>query len=292
MSARPPGAVLAAIFTGVQVGAAIVASRAAVGDLGPTALALFRYMIGAAMILPLAIHLGWRWVPVRDLWVIAALGIGQFGILIALLNFSLNHLSSGLASLLFATLPVQTVLVAAAFGREALTWRRLLGTAMTTAGVGAALWARVAAESAGGWLWVGIAAAIASAFTGAVCSVLYRPYLARYPTVQVSGTAMAASVLFLALLSGVDAPPIGWDNLAAAPWAIVAFIGASSGVGYILWLYALRELPATDVTLFLSLSPITAAALGALLLGEQLGIGLFLGLGLVVLGMRLVLKAG
>ena len=85
-AARPLAAVLTAAFTGVQVGAAIVASRAAVGDLGPTVLALFRYMIGAAIILPIAVHLGWLRIPLRDLWVIAALGIGQFGILVALLN--------------------------------------------------------------------------------------------------------------------------------------------------------------------------------------------------------------
>jgi len=292
VSARPVGAVVAAALTGVQVGAAIVASRAAVGELGPTALALFRYAIGAAIILPLALHLGWRRIPWRDFRMIAALGIGQFGVLIALLNLSLVHLSSGLASLLFATLPVQTVLVAAALGRERLTWHRLLGTALTTVGVGAALGERIAMETSGAGFWVGVAAALASALTGAVCSVLYRPYLARYPTVQVSGLAMAASVAFLALMATADPPPIGWENLAAAPWAIVAFVGASSGFGYITWLYALREMAATDVTLFLSLSPITAAGLGALLLSEPLGIGLFAGLGLVVLGMWLVLRAG
>ncbi|MDF1793685.1 MAG: DMT family transporter [Thalassobaculaceae bacterium] len=290
-SARPWAAVLTAAFTGVQVGAAIVASRAAVDELGPTVLALFRYMIGAAMILPLAVHLGWRRIPLRDLWVIAALGIGQFGILVALLNLSVLHISSGLASLVFATMPVQAVLVSAAVGRQRLTVQRLLGAALTTLGVAAALGDRVLGEAAGTGLWIGIAAALASALTGALCSVLYRPYLARYPTVEVSGIAMAASVLFLAVLSGVNGPPIGWDNLAAAPWGIVAFVGASSGIGYITWLYSLREMAATDVTLFLALAPITAALLGALLLDEPMGLGLFLGLGLVMLGMRLALSA-
>lgn len=292
MSPRhPPLAVLTAAFTGVQVGAAIVASRAAVGDLGPTVLALFRYAIGASMILPLALHLGWRRIPLRDLWVIAALGIGQFGILVALLNLAVTHISSGLASLIFATMPVQTVLISAILGRQALTLRRLLGAALTTVGVAAALGDRLAGEVAGPGLWIGIAAALASATTGAACSIFYRPFLARYPTVELSGIAMAASVVFLAALSGLDAPPIGWDHLAAAPWGLVAFVGASSGIGYITWLYSLREMAATDVTLFLSLAPITAAFFGALLLDEPLGLGLFVGLALVILGMRLVLTS-
>ena len=289
-ASRPPLAVMTAAFTGVQVGLSIVASRVAVDDLGPTVLALFRYSIGAAMILPLAVHLGWRRIPLRDLWVIAALGIGQFGILVALLNLAVMHISAGLGSLIFATMPVQTVLISALLGRQALTLRRLAGAALTTLGVAAALSDRLIGEAGGAGLWIGIAAALASAFTGAVCSVLYRPYLTRYPTVQVSGLAMGASVLFLALLSPFDGPPIGWDALDAAPWGIVAFIGILSGVGYITWLYSLREMVATEVTLFLALAPITASALGALLLGETLGLGLFAGLALVILGMRLALS--
>ena len=288
---RPPLAVLTAAFTGVQVGAAIVASRAAVDDLGPTVLALFRYAIGASMILPLALHLGWRRIPLRDLWVIAALGIGQFGILVALLNLAVMYISAGLGSLIFATMPVQTVLISAALGRQALTLRRFLGALLTTLGVAAALSDRLIGEAVGIDLWIGIGAALASALTGAVCSVLYRPYLTRYPTVQLSGLAMGASVLFLAVLSPFDAPPIGWDALEAAPWGVVAFIGASSGIGYITWLYSLREMAATEVTLFLALAPITALLLGALLLGETLGLGLFAGLALVIIGMRLALSA-
>jgi drug/metabolite transporter (DMT)-like permease len=102
---------------------------------------------------------------------------------------------------------------------------------------------------------------------------------------------MGASVLFLAALSPFDAPPIGWDALETAPWGIVVFIGASSGIGYVAWLYSLREMAASDVTLFLALAPITAALLGAFLLDETPGWGLLVGLALVILGMRLALTA-
>lgn len=48
----------------------------------------------------------------------------------------------------------------------------------------------------------------------------------------------------------------------------IAFIGVSSGVGYFLWLWALRHAAASKVSLFLSLSPLTAMLLGVLWLGE------------------------
>jgi drug/metabolite transporter (DMT)-like permease len=67
----------------------------------------------------------------------------------------------------------------------------------------------------------------------------------------------------------------------------VIFIGISSGVFFYLWLWALERTTATRVTVFLALSPITAAGLGALLLGEPLTLLLLLGLVCVVAGLCL-----
>jgi len=70
-------------------------------------------------------------------------------------------------------------------------------------------------------------------------------------------------------------------------WLAVLFIGAGSGIGYYLWLWALRHASATEVTVFLALSPITAAWLGALWLGEPTSPASLLGLVLVALGLWL-----
>ena len=57
----------------------------------------------------------------RDLMPIALLGIGQFGILIALLNYGLQDVSSGLGALVFASFPLMTMVVAAALRLERMT---------------------------------------------------------------------------------------------------------------------------------------------------------------------------
>lgn len=81
---------------------------------------------------------------------------------------------------------------------------------------------------------------------------------------------MLVSVLFLA----VQALPEHWpQRVATLPpqtWAIVIFIGASSGIGYLLWLYALKHETPTRVTVFLALNPVTAGILGSLLLHEAI----------------------
>ena len=63
------------------------------------------------------------------------------------------------------------------------------------------------------------------------------------------------------------------------------FIGLSSGGGYVLWLWALKTIAATRVTVFLALSPITATALGVALLGEPVTAGMLAGVVCVAAGL-------
>jgi drug/metabolite transporter (DMT)-like permease len=139
---------------------------------------------------------------------------------------------------------------------------------LSIAGVGLSLVPKLGAPHIGHW-W-GEGAVLASAGVGALCSVRYRPYLQRYPTVPVSAFAMGASVLFLAPLALLEGGASRVVALGPAAWGVVAFIGVSSGAGYFAWLYALKHESPTRVTVFLALNPVTAALLGAVLLGEPL----------------------
>jgi drug/metabolite transporter (DMT)-like permease len=280
--------VVAAAAIGVQVGAAMVASRYVVHETGPASLALLRYAIGVLCLVPPILAAGTlpRFAA-RDVAPIAALGILQFGVLIALLNVGLRYIPSGRAALLFTSFPLMTMVIAAALGRERLTLAKTAGVLLTILGVGLALGEQALARG-GDRAWLGEAAVLASAFCGALCSVLYRPYLARYPTLPVSAFAMLASVVFLAALAAGEGfwatfPPA----ISSSGWAAVVFIGVSSGVGYTVWLWALAHAPATRVSVFLALSPVTAAVLGALLLGESLTAGALAGLACVAAGLWL-----
>lgn len=275
-------ALAAAIATGVQVGAAMVATRVVAGEVGPVTLALLRYVIG---FLCLA-GPGWmalRRTPIawRDVAPVCALGIGQFGVLVALLNAGLRTVPSGRAALLFATFPLLTMLIAAALGQERLSLRRSLGVALTVLGVG------LAVGTGDGGSWLGQAAVLGAALAGAACSVGYRPYLKRYPPVAVSAVAMLASVAALAVVAPLEG---AMPALGPAGWGAVLFIGVGSGAGYFLWLHALKHLPATEVTMAMALSPLTALGLGAALLGEPIGPGALGGFAAVSCGLWLATR--
>jgi drug/metabolite transporter (DMT)-like permease len=273
-------AVLAAAATGVQVGAAITATRYVAADISPASLAFLRYAIGVACLVPPLMFARVRFAR-ADILPIAALGIGQFGVLIALLNYGLRTVPAGRGALIFATFPLLTLVVAALVGHERVTRGKLIGILLTLAGVALALGDKLAGSGS----LLGEFAILASAATGAVCSVLYRPYLRRYPTLPVSAFAMAAAAAALLV-------PAAFDDLAVAPfsltggaWAAIVFIGLSSGGGYVLWLWALKTIAATRVTVFLALSPITAALLGALFLGEAITAMMIAGVACVAAGL-------
>ena len=286
---RLPAAAAAA--SGILVGAAIVATRFVIDQTAPASLALLRYAIGFCCLLPpvlLSVRVGFA--P-RDLAPIALLGIAQFGILIALLNFGLQFIPSGRAALIFATFPLLTMLFATGLGRERLSAAKTVGVLLTIAGVGVALGEKALQGGASGG-WLGEGAVFASAVCGAACSVLYRPYLQRYPTLAVSAFAMLASVGFLAVLAAQEGFFRAWPHFTPGGWLAVLFIGMNSGAGYYLWLWALRHTTPTRVTVFLALSPLTAAGLGAWLLGEEISSLLLLGLACVMLGLWLAHREG
>ena len=259
-----------------------------VDQAGPASLALLRYALGVACLVPAILLSGSRArFAARDLLPIALLGITQFGILIGLLNYGLRSVPSARAALIFATFPLLTSLIAAALGRERLTLSKLGGVLLTMLGVGLALGDKSLQRGAAGEAWVGELAVFASAVSGALCSVLYRPYLQKYPTLPVSAFAMLASVVFLVPLAAGEGFFAGRPGLTPVGWMAVVFIGVGSGVGYYLWLWALNHATPTRVTAFLALSPVTAAALGAWLLGEPVSPLAALGLASVAAGLAL-----
>jgi drug/metabolite transporter (DMT)-like permease len=223
----------------------------------------------------------------RDLLPIGLLGITQFGILIALLNYALQFIPSARAALIFATLPLLTMVLATVLGREALTLAKTLGGGITIVGVGLALGEKAIQSGGTPNGWGGELAVFASALSGAICSVLYQPYLRKYTTLSVSTVAMLAAVGFLAVVASGEGFFRSLPHFTLGGWSAVVFIGVCSGIGYYLWLWALNHTTPTHVTVFLALSPISAALLGALLLHERFSWMFILGLACVALGLWL-----
>lgn len=283
-SSRQGLALTVAMVVGIQVGATTVATRYVADGVGPGALALMRYGIALLCLVPFVSMAARVRFPLRDLLAVMVLGVGQFGILMVLLNIGLQLIPAARAALLFATAPFLTMILATALGREPLTWPKAIGVLLSFAGVAATLGEEVLTGT-GSDQWTGTLAVLLSALTAAICTVLYGPYVVRLPTLHVGALAMFAAVLFLSGFAAVEGLFIGLPRLDGPGWAAVGFIGISSGTVYLMWLWALKHTTPTRVTVFLSLSPITAAVLGVALLGEPLTPGTLIGVVAVAAGL-------
>ncbi len=280
-----PLPVLAAILTGIQVGAALVASRYVIDQTSPSVLALLRYAIGFLCLLPAFLILSRQGFRIRDILPIGILGILQFGILVALLNYAIQYMPSAQVALIFSTFPLQTLVLAFLFGKEDITLRKVSAVLLTIIGVAATLLPDLVKGGENGIHLTAVISVVLSAFIGALCSIFYRPFLERYPAQNISLLAMAASVLALGLYSGFQGEFLTITDIRPDGWYAVLFIGISSGVGYFAWLWALKYMPPTRVTMFLSLGPISSAVLGGVFLSEPITFSLMAGIGLVVSGL-------
>lgn len=286
-----PKATLAAAMTGILVGAAMVSTREVSTDVSPATLAFLRYLIGISVLMAPACMLKQPRFAPRDTGAIAILGIFQFAVLIILLNYALANLPATTCALVFSTMPLFTMCLAIVLRREAYSPMKLAGIALAIAGVAYLLSepaARVAAVSQAPSL-PGYAALIGATLTGAATSIMYGPYLRRYPSLPTCVRAMGAAVLFLVGFCWVTAQPL-LPSLTLAQWANVGFIGLSSGAGYFCWLWALAKMEASRVVAFQALGPVTAAIIESILAQRLPSVALVASLAMVAAGLLLAMR--
>ncbi len=202
-----------------------------------------------------------------------------------------QYVSSGLASILNATMPLFTVLFAHFWSAdERWTANRLTGVALGFAGVVVLIGpdlTDLARSSTQGAL-----AIILAAICYALATIYARRNLAgRDPTVLATGQIGTATLILLPLvILGVRPLPPMPSAVALGSILTLGFFG--SGIAYLIYYWLLARLDATQVSLVTYLLPITAVFWGAALLAEPLSLQMFAGMALILFGVMLVNGVG
>lgn len=280
---------LASACTGTFVGVGLVLTKVALAETGPMTIAFLRYLIGIVFLLPFLLRMTRVRFRPQDILPVVLLGIGQFGVLIGLLNYSVTVIEPGRSALIFAVFPLLTMGLAVAAGHEPFTLRRVLGILITIVGVGFSIGTAALGGDFTSAEWLGAAASLGAALIGAICSLLYRPFLQRYPTLQIGTLAMFSATVVLGFMAIPEGFFTHWPDYGQAVWLAIGGTAVVSSVGYLLWLYALRHIWASNVTSFMGLSPLTASLLGVLFLGEVLTLSDAVAVVLVLTGLVLAL---
>jgi drug/metabolite transporter (DMT)-like permease len=278
--------VLAAILSSTCGGLTGAVTRYVIGATDPLTLAAFRFGIAFLLILPLALMLKSRWPKGRDLLGVAVLGILYFALFFVLYNESLAMTTAARGSLALSTLPLVTMIVAALLGKERMTARKTLGVLIAVGGAAAALLTGLGDAPPGAWR--GDLLMLGATVIMAFYTVWSRPFMQRSSRLGFLAAGMGFGAAASALLAWEQG---GWamtQTFSAAQWAAVVFIGLVGGaLAFYLWVYALERTTPTRVANTMTINPIAASLLAAVLVGEPLGLNLAVGIAAVALGIWL-----
>lgn len=222
----------------------------------------------------------------RIWWLLIGMAVLNNVVPFSLIVWGQTRIDSGLASILNASTPLWTVIVAhLTTMNEKLTANRLFGCMIGIAGVAIMLGAGNIDFTGDGMIW-GELAVLGAAMSYALSSILARKMAgAGAPLVLASGQVAVAAALILPIALLIDHP---WNMPAPGmdAWLAVLGIGlVSTAFAYWLYFMIMHRAGATNVALVTLLIPVTALMLGHLVLGEALELRQFLGMALIGCGL-------
>lgn len=189
-------------------------------------------------------------------------GLFSFALNYGFLYWGLTRVSSGTASVVFATIPLFTQLLATLIGQESLTWRGMLGAAIVIAGIAVVFLEQLRFDIP--LLYLG------SILLGVVSSALSGIVVKHYPKSHPVSTNVVGMGFGAALLLGLSFLTRETKSLPSLPvtWLALAWLVFSSIVGFVLIVWLLSRWSATATSYIGVLTPLVTVAVASLLAGE------------------------
>lgn len=259
----------------------------AVAELPPLTIVLIRVGFATAILWMIVRVIGLEMPETLGLWpAFFAMGVLNNLIPFSLIVWGQTHIASGLASILNATTPLFTVIVAHYFTTdERLTRNRVFAVIVGLAGV-TVMMGPAAIEGIGANV-LAQAAVLGAASSYAFAGIYGRRFrrLGVPPLLTATGQVTASAILLAPVTLIIDRPwalPMpGLDTWAA----LIGLAALSTALAYILYFRILATAGATNLLLVTFLIPVSAIFLGAVILGERLNTEHFIGMALIGIGL-------
>ena len=271
------------VLLGSVWGTSFLFLQIAVPTMGPIPTAWVRVTLAALCLLPLVLWRGQGLVMIRLYKPMVFMGVLNSGIPFLCYSYALQHITTGMASVLNATTPLFTALVAWAWLGERPNLARALGLLIGLSGI-ALLMLQAPGALSGGSGW-----ALLACLTATSCYGVASNYSQRYlrdvpPLVLAAGSQAGASVGLL--LPAVWTWPIEPPSLNA--WlALAALAVFCTALAYLWFFWLMARIGAARTSTVIFLVPVVATTLGVLLLGEPLSAWMLGCAGLILLGTAL-----
>ncbi len=241
-------------------------------------LVLVRTCIGAAILLPIALRRGMIRPALRAWQPLLAFAVLEIGGPWLLLNDAEQHISSSLAGLLIAAVPLIGTLVTWRLGdRTVLDPRRLLGLLVGIGGVAAVVGLDVGSTSA---LRMGEVLLVAVGY--AIAPIIADRKLKDVPTLAVISLSLTGVALAY-VPAAIVTRPHTWPH-ANVIGSILTLGVICTASAFLLFFKLIAEVGPVRSTVITFINPAVAVLLGMLVLGERFTAGVAVGFPLVLLG--------
>lgn len=256
-------ALLALAATLLLWASAFAGIRAGLRAYSPGQLAVLRFIVAS---LTLAIYAGaahFRRPALRDVPGLILSGIIGISFYNLALNYGETRVSAGAASLLIASVPIWTALLAGFMLHEHLAPRRWFGVLASFAGV-----ALIASgEGEGIHLSPQALVILAAAITSAVYMVQQKQFLSRYSALEFTAYSIWSGTFFMLPFGGGLIHAL--RNSPTGATLAVIYLGIFPGsLAYVAWAYVLSHGPAGRISTLLYLIPVLAIGIAWIWLGE------------------------
>jgi drug/metabolite transporter (DMT)-like permease len=258
--------------------------RIAVSDLSPVVLVFARTAIGAMIVLPIALARGEMRGLARYWLPLLAFSAAEVGIPWLMISNAEQKISSSLAGLLIAVVPLVGVVIVTAFGnREHLGLSSMAGLLIGLAGVAAIVGFDLKAS---GWLPLAEMAIVVLGY--AAGPIILSRYLSALPPVAVTAVSLSACAIAYAPLAALQWPHSFPRAETIGSVAVLAVV--CTAIGFLLFFALVAEIGPVRALVVTYINPAVAALLGVVVLRESFTVGMAVGFVLVIAGSTLATR--
>jgi drug/metabolite transporter (DMT)-like permease len=250
--------------------------RIAVATIDPLVVAGSRTLIGALLLLPIALHRNalapafrhWPW--------LLAFTLIEISIPWVTLGHAETRLNSSTAGLLIAIVPLFAAIIVSKLGHEKLEPRRIFGLALGFAGVALLVGLDIDFHD-----WLAVGGTVVVSLCYAIGPIIIDRKLKDVPAIGV----VTASLILATTIYAPFAPFLLPSEVTAiGVYSVVGLGVLCTALAFVVFFALIAEIGPARATVVTYVNPAVAITLGALVLHEPLTTGMLIGFPLVIIG--------
>lgn len=250
-----------------------VVSKAGNVTVSPFSLTAIRFIIGSAVLFPFAFFMNRKTLKAlrtRDYLNMALPGILNVAVSMFFLHLAVHFGKASLSAILISSNPIFVSLFAVILLKERLNTRRIIGLSLGVFGLAMIISGENMLSGDFKSIASGLIFGILASVTFGLYTVISKKYVHKYGSLVFNSVSFLSGALVLlagGLLFKADlAFEFTMPNIAA-----VLYLGIFvTGIGYFLFLTALRNMPASAGSMMFFLKPVIASVLAFFFIGEML----------------------